>query len=59
MMGKYRRGEGGMDEGREEREGGWRKKKEMTGCFRGINLGLGELSYHYRLKPRFFPFVLQ
>ena len=52
MMGKDRRGEGGMDEGRRER--GVRKKKEMTGCFRRINLGLGELSYHYRLKPRFF-----
>ena len=26
----------------------------MTSCFRRINLGLGELSYHYRLKPRFF-----
>jgi len=59
MMGRDRRGKGEMDEGREEREGGWRKKK-MTGCFRRINLGLGELSYHYRLKPRcIFPFVLQ
>ena len=62
MMGKDRRNEGGMDEGREEKRGGgggWRKKKN-TGCLRRINLGLGELSYHYRLKPRCFsPFVLQ
>ena len=61
MMGKDRRNEGGMDEGREEKRGGegWRKKK-ITGCLRRINLGLGELSYHYRLKPRCFsPFVLQ
>ena len=54
MTGKDRRGEGGMDEGRKGGErGGWRKKKK-TGCFRRINLSQGELSYHYRLKPRFF-----
>ena len=60
MMGKDRRNEGGMDEGREEKGGGGWRKKKMAGCFRIINLGLGELSYHYRLKPRCFsPFVLQ
>ena len=54
VTGKDRRGEGGMDEGRKGGErGGWRKKK-MTGCFRRINLGQGELSYNYRLKPIFF-----
>ena len=54
VTGKDRRGEGGMDEGRKGGErGGWRKKK-MTACFRRINLGQGELSYNYRLKPIFF-----
>ena len=54
VTGKDRRGEGGMDEGRKGGErGGWRKKK-MTGCFRRINLGQGELSYNYRFKPIFF-----
>ena len=62
MMGKDRRNEGGMDEGREEKRGGRgvEGRKKITGCLRRINLGLGELSYHYRLKPRCFsPFVLQ
>ena len=61
MMGKDRRNEGGMDEGREEKRGGGvGGRKKITCCLRRINLGLGELSYHYRLKPRCFsPFVLQ
>ena len=62
MMGKDRRNEGGMDEGREEKRGGGGVggRKKITGCLRRINLGLGELSYLYRLKPRCFsPFVLQ
>ena len=61
MMGKDRRNEGGMDEGREEKRGGGvGGRKKITGCLRRINLSLGELSYHYRLRPRCFsPFVLQ
>ena len=63
MMGKDRRNEGGMDEGREEKRGGGGGvggRKKITGCLRRINLGLGELSYHYRLRPRCLsPFVLQ
>ena len=61
MMGKDRRNEGGMDEEREEKRGGGvGGRKKITCCWRRIDLGLGELSYHYRLKPRCFsPFVLQ